>query len=467
MTWSLSSTAKEPLFTPQLKLLLLIFGVSAFLLISVSLISPYPTGWDVFYSLRVLELTKSSSFLPYDELSAGGRVHSYPPSYYSLVIAFSSLTNTRLELSVKLLSPILFSLTVLALFALARRKFGTNEAILAVLLFSTSFEVFDAFVSIGMAASLGHFLSAFCLFAFLFLPASLFFFFAFLLGSVHFLSATAVAVYLLFLTLHNRNYHKLALGVICLGLFPLFWHMLFPTYNIPDWGTTFSLLEIINRVGLIQATLFFLSISRDPFFLASLFLFLLSVFSPLLATRWIYFAMPPLVLSVAAWLSRMKPFLASIFSRSFRLAGPFLFLAFLAVPLLLNHLHTSIYAKPFIQSEDFDGLKWLSINTSPKSVVVGYKDLSAVWVIYYANRATVLDGYSESVPNVYERMHDQYSAYEEDMDTARHVLSTYNVSYIFYDKTEKDWFNGRFDLAKFDSVPSLFDNGFARIIRLA
>lgn len=451
-------------------LLATIAGVFVLSLTLNVVFSDFPIGWDGFYHMRVLQLTASEQkFVPYDPISAGGRLQTYPPGYYALLLPLELLTGARADTIGRIISPVMGALTVMALFVLARRLFGeTVTSLLAILLFASSPEVLGSFISFAMPQAVGHFLVASGIFAFMFLPA-IFPIVALSLSTTHMISAGILLVYILIFTIFDWNAMKkrAAISVVLLLAFPLLWgRVLFPSYNMPTWGgVPIKLQDYIGALGPLQVLSFILvlfSLSRirkDGFSVAGVALLLLSR-GALLPARLLYHAILPLSISAAG-------FLKNRIAVSFGRKGPALAVILLSAYLLTGMAGYGNYASPQLNAQDMDALKWIPENTLESSTVLGYKDFSAVWTLYYSGRPTVLDGYSEAVPDAYRRMEDEGRAYSSNsLDDAKAVFSKYNVRYLFFDSNEEKTYKDLFNMTKFYSLPVLFNNGYAKVARV-
>lgn len=427
----------------------------------------FPIGWDGFYHMRVLKLTASEQkFIPYDSISAGGRLHTYPPGYYALALPLGLLTGARAETMGRILSPAMGVLTIIALFVLARRLFGeTATALLATLLFATSVEVLDSFISFAMPQAVGHFLVASGIFAFLFVPA-IFPILALSLSTTHAISTASLLIYVLIFALFDWEATKkrAAMSAALLLAFPLFWgRVLFPSYNVPTWGVPIDLQDYIGALGPLQVLAFlfvFSSLSRirNRFSVVTAAMLLLSR-GPLLPARLLYHAILPLSLSAAG---ALKNKIAVSFGRR----GPTLAVILLSAYLLTGVARWGNYTGPQLSSQDMDALRWITTNTGEDSTVLGYKDFSAVWTLYYSERPTVLDGYSEAVPDSYRRMEDETRAYSSNnLDDARGAFSKYKVRYLFFNSMEEKIYNDKFNMTKFYGLPILLDNGYAKVAK--
>lgn len=448
-------------------LLAIIAGVFVMSLTLNVFFSDFPIGWDGFYHLRVLKLTgEQQKFVPYDSVSAGGRLQTYPPGYYALLLPLELLTGARAETIGRVLSPAMGALTIVALFVLAGRIFGeTITALLAVLLFSTSAEVLGSFVSFAMPQAVGHFLIAAGLFSFLFSPA-LFPLIALSLSVTHAISTFSLLAYILIFALFDWKAMKTraAIAAVMLLAFPLLWgRVLFPSYNVPTWGVPMNLQDYIGALGPLQVMAFlfvFSSVSRmkNGFSAAGAAMLILSR-GPLLPARLIYHSILPLSISAAGFLKRG-------ISGSFGKKAPLLAVVLLSAYLLTGAARWGNYAGPQLNAHDMDALKWITANTPEDSGVLGYKDLSAVWLLHYSGRPTVLDGYSEAVAGSYERMDDEYLAYSAgNLTEAGRIFSKYGVRYLFFNSAEEDIYKDRFNMTKFYALPILLNNGYAKVAK--
>lgn len=425
-----------------------------------------PVGWDGFYHLRVLELTKEQQkFVPYDPISAGGRLQTYPPGYYALFLPVELLTGATPEAIGRLLSPLMGALATVSLFVLARRLFGeTTTALLAVLLFSTSTEVLSAFVSFAMPQATGHFLVVSGLFAFLYAPA-IFPLVALSISSTHAISTISLFVYVMIfgLFLVKSGLKKTICRAAPLLAFPIIWGVAFPSYNLPTWGVPMKLQDYISAIGPTQALVFVLfSFSAiNPFSLAAVAMLLLTR-GHLVPVRFVYHAVIPLSLSAAFFFRKnLWKIRASIGEK-----GPALALLLLSAFLLVGAVRYGNYATP-LDGRNVDALRWIALNTAHDSTVLGYKDLSAIWLLYYSKRPTVLDGYSEAVSDPYRRMEDEYLAYSAgNLTGAEKIFSKYDVRYLFFNSAEEEIYKGRFNMTKFYSLPVLLNNGYAKVSKI-
>lgn len=423
-----------------------------------------PVGWDGFYHLRVLELTKEQQkFVPYDPISAGGRLQTYPPGHYALLLPVELLTGAPPEAIGRLLSPLMGALTIVSLFILARRLFGeTTTALLAVLLFSTSTEVLSAFVSFAMPQATGHFLVVSGLFAFLYAPA-VFPLVALSLSSTHAISTISLFVYVVIFGqfLAKSGLKKTVFRAAPLFVFPIIWAMAHPSYNIPTWSAPMKPQDYISAMGPLQTLAFVLfSFSAiNPFSLAAAAMLLLTR-GPLVPVRFVYHAVIPLSLSAAFFFRKnLWKIRASIGEK-----GPTLALLLLSAFLLVGAAKYGNYATP-LDGRNVDALRWIALNTAPDSTVLGYKDLSAIWLLYYSKRPTVLDGYSEAVRDPYRRMEDEYLAYAAgNLTEAKRIFSKYGVRYLFFNSAEEDIYKDRFNMTKFYGLPTLVNNGYAKVV---
>lgn len=461
----------SPMKSHEKLLLATIAGVFLLSLALNVLFSAFPIGWDGFYHMRVLQLTASEQkFVPYDSISAGGRLQTYPPGYYALLLPLELLTGARADTIGRIISPVMGALTVMALFVLARRLFGeTVTALLAILLFASSPEVLGSFISFAMPQAVGHFLVVSGIFAFMFLPA-IFPIVALSLSTTHMISTVVLLLYILIFALFDWNAMKkrAAISVVLLLLaFPLLWgRVLFPSYNMPTWGgVPIKLQDYIGAIGPLQVLSFILVLSslsrirKDGFAAAGVALLLLSR-GALLPARLLYHAILPLSISAAG-------FLKNKIAVSFGRRGPALAVMLLSAYMLTGMAGYGNYATPQLNAQDMDALKWIPENTLESSTVLGYKDLSAVWTLYYSGRPTVLDGYSEAVPDAYRRMEDEVRAYSSNsLDDARTALfAKYGVRYLFFDSNEEKVYKDMFNMTKFYSLPILFNNGYAKVAR--
>ncbi len=450
-------------------LLAAIVGVFFLSLTFNVIFSDFPIGWDGFYHLRVLKLTgEQQKFIPYDSISAGGRLQTYPPGYYALLLPLELLTGARAETMGRLISPAMGALAIIALFVLARRIFvgDTATALIAILLFSTSTEVLGAFVSFAMPQAVGHFLVASGIFTFLFVP-SVFPVVALSLSVTHAISTFSLLVYILIFTIFDfRTLKKpAATAFVLLLAFPLFWgRVLFPSYNVPTWGVPMKIQDYIGALGPLQVLVFLFALSsvsrlKNGFSAAGAIMLLLSR-GPLLPARLIYHSILPLSVSAAGFLKRK-------ITGSFGRMAPILAVLVLSAYLLTGAARWGNYAGPQLNAQDMDALRWVTANTGEGSPVLGYKDFSAVWTLYYSERPTVLDGYSETVSDSYARMDDEARAYSSNStDEAKQLFAKYGVRYLFFDSTEEDAYKDRFNMTKFYSLPVLLNNGYAKVAKV-
>lgn len=452
------------------KLLLAAIAGVFFLSLTLNVIfSDFPTGWDGFYHMRVLKLTASEQkFVPYDSISAGGRLQTYPPGYYALLLPLELLTGARAETIGRIISPVMGALTAIALFVLARRVSGeTVTALLAILLFATSPEVLGSFVSFAMPQAVGHFLVASGILAFLFLPA-IFPIVALSLSTTHAISTAVLLGYILIFAIFDRGGElkkRAAISVVLLLAFPILWgRVLFPSYYMPTWGVPMKLQDYIGALGPLQVMAFLFVLSslsriRNGFSAAGVAMLLLSRGS-LLPARLLYHSILPLSISAAG-------FLKNKIAVSFGRRGPALAVILLSAYLLTGMARWGNYAGPQLNAQDMDALKWIPANTLESSTVLGYKDFSAIWTLYYSGRPTVLDGYSETAPDAYRRMEDEGRAYSSNsLDDARAIFAKYGVRYLFFDSKEEDIYKDGFNMTKFYSLPVLLNNGYAKVAKV-
>lgn len=441
-------------------ILAVFFSALAFNLVFYDL----PIGWDGFYHLRVLGLSQEQQKLvPHDPVSAGGRLQTYPPGHYALLLPLKLLTGARAEAIGRLISSVMGVLTVIAIFVLSRRIFpDAAAALLSVLFFSTSPEVLGSFLSFAMPQATGHFLIVSGLFAFLYVPA-IFPLVALSLSATHAISTIVLAIYLIVFGISGRaGPKKIALYLAMLFLFVVVWGAAFPSYSVPTWGAPMKLRDYVGAMGPLQTLIFVLfSFSAINRFSLAAAAMLLLTRGPLVPVRFIYHAILPMSLSATDFFRR------NVLPGLPRPAGPLVLVAFLSAFLLVGAAKYGNYAGPQIDRQDVDALKWISLNTAGNSTVMGYKDLSAIWLLYYSERPTVLDGYSEGVTKPYERMSDEYLAYSvKNMTEAKRIFSKYGVRYLFFNSLEEGIYREKFNMTKFYALPILANNGYAKVARV-
>lgn len=435
---------------------------------------PYPRGWDVFYHLKVVKLMSGDGLAPFDPQSAGGRIQSYPPGYHVLLLSLWRLTSLRLELVGRLLSPLFFTLS---LFALFRMLGGRAAAVLGVLVFGTVPEVFGAFSGAAMPQTLGLFAVIMALY-----HRRLSFPMALVMGFSHWLSAgvffilfwlqslwprlreTAVwaagslaaftpAWPLSLLALWDMRKRKKELAVTAALLFPIvFWKAATGvSYAAPSWGEAPSFFSYPYKLGSVLPVLFFLFPSFGVSFLQTGVFFLLSQLFPFIPIRFV------LYLSLSAVAVAVR----GLEIRGFSEKSILIATALLSFALLSSQLESAYWVASDLKSQDFDALKWTDVNTV--STLLAYKDSSAFWSYYYTDNPTVLDGFSEGVPDVYERMSDEFEFYASP-EIDEEILEKWGIRYQFLNEMEIETFEKIFDLEKFEKVPSPYENNRTRIL---
>lgn len=453
----------------------LLFLLSIFLLAqALRFQDTYPRGWDIFYHLRVVEQISEQGILPYDSLSAGGRTHTYPPGFHILLLSLWNLTSLRLELVARLLSPIFLGLALIAFY----KKMGDGPAaVLGVLLLATIPEVFGAFSTPGMPQTLGFF----AIIAALYKP-SLLFLLAILLSLTHWLSAG-----ILFILFWSRQLwpdaKRLSIWILgSLAAFTPAWPLSFAaawslkerrrellftvillapillwrwaaqiSYATPSWGTFPSIFSYPYIFGSALLVLLLLFPSFGYFFFQATLLFAFSQFFPILPVRFLlYISIPAVAMVVEGVRKREYP------SSTLLIAT-----LLLSLPLLSSQLQNSFWIGPDIKEQDFDALKWADANTV--STLLAYKDSSAFWTFYYTRNPTILDGFSEGVDDVYERMGDQFDFFASPQ-IEEEILSRWEIRYQFLNTLEEEMFEKIFDFEKFDQVPAVYQNNWTKIL---
>lgn len=454
---------------------LLLVVVSILLLSQLaSLDHPFPRGWDVFYHMKVVELMSGDGLAPFDGQSAGGRVQSYPPGYHVLMLSTWQLTGVRLEMVGRLLSPILFCATLLALFELLG---AGPAAVFGVLLFGTSPETFGAFSSAAMPQTLGLFAMIVALrHRRLALPMAL------LIGFSHWLSAGVLVVLLwlqelwpdvksllvwvagalaaftpfwplAILSVWKLRRHRRELAVTMFLLLPIMtWKIATGAqYAAPSWGSAPDLFSYIYKTGAAMPVAFLFFLNTGPALLQTLTLLAMSQFFPFIPVRFILYLMLTTVMVIAAGVRKRRIPEKSVLAAT----------ALLSFALLSSQLDSGYWMSPDIQVQDVDALKWTDMNTA--STLLAYKDSSAFWAYYYTDNPTILDGFSEGVPDVYERMKDEFEFYESE--NIRHdIIERWQIRYQFINLMEREMFSKIFDFSKFEAVPRVYANNQTEIL---
>lgn len=440
----------------------------------VSLSQIYPRGWDVFYHLKIVELMANDGLAPYDAQSAGGRIQSYPPGYHVLMLSLFQLTGLRLELIGNILSPVFFALTLFAMFNYLGKG---AEAVLGVLLFATIPEVSGAFSSSAMPQTLGIFAIVMALRYKKLTPLL-----SILLGLSHWLSAGIFLIFFWTRELWPDIKRILLWGAGVLASFTSVWPFALVSlwvlrkrkkelamtafvaipilawklwtgihYAAPSWGGIPDIFSYPYKTGVIFPIVFFMFFSWGYAAFQTLSLLLLSQTFPYVPVRFILFMFVP---ATAVFVNGLR---ARKFSSKTILAVT----AILAFSLLAQSLESAHWIKPDIKTQDVDALRWLDTNTV--STVLAYKDSSAFWAYYYTDNPTVLDGFSEGVPDVYERMEDEFEFYASD--TLRtDIIERWGIRYHFINKLEREMFDKIFEFTKFDNVTRLYQNNNTEVL---
>lgn len=421
----------------------------AFSAAKVSLFSGAPSGWDYFYHERVVSLSiEEGTLLPFDPLSAGGRTHTYLPFFHSLVVALSLSAGIPGEIFLRASSPVFLFLSALSIFLFSGRK---KQALLALAFFSAFPDVLLFSASSGMpsVASL-FFLSilVFSLFSGKPIGTGLFAMLSLSLGALHQISALSFLVFSALIFISRRDWQVLLFGALSI-VAPVLWALLFKT-TVPNWGKSPGLatlanppfpLHIILPISILA--LDFIFMARDgkkaeAFFLSGIFLFL-SFFSPVLPSRFLLY----LGFFLSLWIGQVS-------WKSWAIFG-------LSLALVLSTFGTLKWTAPILQAEDREGLFWIDSNI-PGRAVLGHTDLTSVFLIGHAK--TVIDGYSEGLPDAYERQAGIKNAYETGDFSG--ISGKYGANFLYTNEGE------RRILGEFrEPGPVLFSNGYCRILGIA
>jgi|GEM_PF-6719745 len=421
----------------------------AFSAAKVSLFSGEPSGWDYFYHERVVSLSiEEGTLLPFDPLSAGGRTHTYLPFFHSLIVALSLSSGLSAEFLLRASSPAFLFLSALSIFVFSGRK---GSALLALAFFSAFPDVLLFSASSGMPSVASLFplaILVFSVFSGRPLGTGLFSVLALGLGALHQISALSFLIFSGVLFLSRRDWKVLLFGALSI-IFPVSWALLFET-TVPNWGESPGLSALANPPFPLQVLLPLSILALDyafmkrggrkteAFILSGIFLFL-SFFSPVLPSRFLLY----LGVFLAMWIGEVSWKIWAVFGLSLALA--------------ISTAGTLKWTAPILQAEDREALFWIDSNI-PGRTVLGHTDLTSVFLMGHAK--TVIDGYSEGLPDAYERQAWIKNGYETGNFSG--ISGKYGANFLYTNEGERRIL-GEFK----EPGPVLFSNGYARILGIA
>ncbi len=421
----------------------------------------FPSGWDVFYHLRVVDLIMGSgNIINFDQLSAQGRIHNYPPGYHIILSSLALISGLNPLFIARLLSIIFGGLSVVAFSRILGRAWWN---VLAIAAFAFQYEILDAFIAAGMPQTLGLFFLLVIL-----SEGRLHSLFALVLGFTHPLCLAFLLIFevcrifkreLLDLCrlrsidsvkqLSRLSYILVGVLATVLWMFAVNLRPTPPTWGLPIYDSYYS-----DRLDFRLIPVAIFGLGLNIYTLWTFAMFILTRASILLPRRWIL----PLSISFSLLVGEgMKKIPVGQGLK-------YVITLFFVVLLLIQGFNFSYNATPAITFEDVQSLRWAKENTA--STILAHKDLNSVWVLYYAKRPAVLDGYSEGVPDVYQRMKDLSLVFDDaSLSDVRSIASQYNAHYIIYNELEIKSF--QVNSTKFNDVPLMFTNGYSQVRQIA
>jgi hypothetical protein len=248
--------------------------------------------------------------------------------------------------------------------------------------------------------------------------------------------------------LYNKKFNRFWL--IFIGIVPsLIWYQILPVnLSIPSWGFGADLAYLGTRINFwsIPISILGIGITIETFW--TLIFILMTQFS-FLPRRFIY----PLILSGSLMAENGIK----------KIKGKFVqFSILIILILILINGSWSFWTKfePNLKYQDLDTMYWLKENLV--SGVVAHRDLSTIWVLYYAQKPTLLDGYSEGLDDAQERMDDVLGALESDkLEKTREVGAKYNMRYITYNLAENWTFKA--NIEKYKPWTTLTENWYSTV----
>ncbi len=432
--------SKIPIQQLVASIILILFGVSLFYQSRFSL----PVGWDVFYHLRVVELIqKSGNLINFDQLSAGGRVHSYLPGYYSLVQSLTLMTGMRQVDIARLLSPLFGVLSAIAIF---RWKKGI-PGLCVLAIYCLQAGTIDTFIAAGMPEAPTYFLLIIALSSSpLLLGLS-----SLAIGIIRPSTLILLGLFELIRGLHQRNKSRLLPAI--LGILPvLLWYQMVPIpMSVPDWGFGVNHEYLESRINLWSVPLIVLGLGMNVETLWTVLYFLMTQLS-YLPRRFIY----PLIISGALMAGEGMKRIPGRVLQTF-------VVAVLIILLVSGSWKFWTEIEPNLKYEDLDSMYWMRENLV--SGVLAHRDLSTIWILYYAKRPTILDGYSEGLPDAHERMEDVLGAFgSSELKKTGEVGEKYGIKYVSYNLAE-EWTFGA-NITKYGPWETLSENWYSTVKRI-
>lgn len=402
-----------------------------------------PVGWDIFYHLRVARLAQDSgNLLNYDPVSAGGRYHTYVPGNTALLLSVSLLTGRSVR-ELSMWTPLLFStLAILSFWLLVRHQ---PWGMVSTGVFAFTIETLEFFISSGMPQQ-----PALFLLLTLFTMRSLNPLFSLAIGITHPSTLVLLSVFEI-LRIGSESIASILrrLSIAILGGLPyLAWAIgVGMSVTAPTWGWPVSLKYFLQQLDYRVAIVDIIGIGALPTTLWMLG-FLILTQTPLLPRRYVF----PLGMSLAFGVSKAL-------ERLPRMAG-IIVAGYLLLSMGSAAVNFGRWLEPITKHDDVQSGVWLGENI--ENGVLAHKDLTTIWALYYGNSRTILDGFSEGVPDADQRMADVLHAFEShNLSDALDVARKYGCTALLYNDAETDGYGS--DTRKFDALPLAYDTPYSHV----
>jgi hypothetical protein len=221
--------------------------------------------------------------------------------------------------------------------------------------------------------------------------------------------------------------------------------------SIPTWGWPVGIEYFTQQLDYRVALLNILGIGALPT-TAWIAGFLLFTQTPLLPRRYLF----PLGMSFAFGSSKALERLPKILSM--------LIAGYLILALGMNAVNFGEWLEPITKYDDIRSGVWIRENV--EGGVLAHKDLTTIWALYYGHARTVLDGFSEGVPDAGRRMEDVLKAFESSsLKDVRDVALTYNCTHILYNNAESAWYGS--NTSKLSPLPLVYDTEYSHVRLIA
>ncbi len=447
---------------------LLLLIVSFILLRSVPAIKyDLPTGYDVYFHMRVIETYREGNFPAFDRYDCQGRWINYPPLFHLMLAALP----LPAILLVKFSSVTLIALAAAGVFLLAKGFFNERTALVASFFFLESKEIADASFGSGMPQALGILLMPFAAYLFhcykksgskkMLLAATL------LLSAMAmahtFSFAIAIAVIFAYNVLNKPRlldfaFLASALPFIAWLIFMQPFSVFYPTF----WGNEVDIWLLVDRLALILP----LSIIGMYFIkkrsMLSVWFIILTVFS----ISWIA--------GIYIMNIRALPFLAipaSILAASVltRISGnkKWLVLAAIAASLIPGIIYP-LEAAPLVKDKDELAMAWINENIPGNETFISPEEISGMYLSYFIQKPMVSGAYAESCPDRYSRTESIRRFFlAQSCSVVEEVAEKYSISYVYINSLERNYYKRTYGTDNFIfekcSAEKLYDNGFAAV----